>query len=193
MPIRRQLLAIAAASLAAPAILRAQSPARPEPQAAIPEAMTADGRFNSFIELLSRGGVLSLLRGAGQFTVFAPTAAGVDSIPANIRAGLLPSAGNNNTSGIGDQVALRALCSLHIVDGLHPFDSFTAPTTMLRSRNGNALRVEQTPSRTLNVTVADNEGPSVGGLNFARPATILAPQVLAANGIILPIDTALLN
>ncbi len=193
MQARRQILAIAAATLAAPAILHAQSAARPEPHAAIPDAMTADGRFTSFIALLGRSGIIERLRGAGEFTVFAPTDAGIATIPANILAGLVPTPTNSNTSGVGDEVALGALCNLHIVDGIHPLGSFTAPSTLLRSRNGTALRVEHTAERRLHVVLADHEGPRVGGLNFARPATILVPAVMAANGIILPIDVALLN
>lgn len=190
---RRHIFAIAAGSLAAPSILHAQSVAIPQPRASIPDAMTADGRFTGFMEMLQRSGVINTLRGAGDFTVFAPTNAGIDSIPANIRAGLMPTPTNSNPSGIGDQQALMALCNLHIVDGIHPVSSFNTPNTALRSRNGTGLRVEQTQERTYRLVLADAVGPGVGGLNFARPATILVPAVMAGNGIILPIDTALLK
>jgi len=190
MQSRRQIFAIAAATLAAPAILRAQPTVS---QAAIPDALAADGRFSSFIELLSRSAAMNTLRGGGRFTLFAPTDAGVETIPINIREGLTPTPNATNSSGVGDQAALSALCNLHIVDGVYPLESFTAASTLLRSRNGTALKVDRTSAGGLQVMVADSEGPKVGGLNFARPGTILAPVVLAGNGIILPIDTALLN
>ena len=199
---RRHILAtLAAGGLFAPSILRAQSGApspnpRPPlqtPHATIPEAMSADGRFGSFIELLSRGGGLATLRSGGHYTVFAPTDAGIDTIPANIRADLDPTPTNTNTSGGANQVALGALINLHIVEGIYPVESFTQPATMLRSRNGTMLKVERTAQNTLRVILADNAGPGVGGVNIPRPATILMPSVMAGNGVILPIDTALLK
>ncbi len=192
MALRRHLLALTAAGLAAPAILRAQT-APSQPSAAIPDAMMADGRFASFIVLLERGTGMNLLRSAGQFTVFAPTDAGVDSIPANLRSELIGTPTNSNSSGGGNQGALAALVNLHIVDGIHPAAGFTQPSTLLRSRNGTGLKVTRTARNTLEVTLADQEGPGVGGLNLPRPATILTPGVTAANGIILPINVALLK
>lgn len=191
MALRRTILATAALSLATPAILRAQV-AAPEPNAAIPDAMMADGRFGSFMELMQRSAGLNLLRGAGQFTVFAPTDAGVDTIPPNLR-NELSATPTFSTPGASNPVGLAALIDLHIVDGIHPPASFTAPSTLLRSRNGTGLKVERSPQNTLRVTLADQEGPGVGGLNLPRPATILTPIVLASNGIILPIDVALLK
>jgi uncharacterized surface protein with fasciclin (FAS1) repeats len=186
MLLRRQLLATAGLALTAPTILRAQ------PSASIPDAMMADGRFASFIELLERSPALNLLRSAGRFTVFAPTDAGVTTIPATLRAGFTAVPGGSSASA-GDAGSLAALVNLHIVEGVHPLSSFTAPSTLLRSRNGTGLKVERTPQDTLHVTLADDLGPGVGGINRPRPATILMPVVMAENGIILPIDVALLK
>jgi uncharacterized surface protein with fasciclin (FAS1) repeats len=186
MLLRRQILATAGLALTAPTILRAQ------PSASIPDAMMADGRFVSFMELLERSPALNLLRGAGRFTVFAPTNAGVDTIPSTLRSEFT-GVHNDSSPSAPDAGSLSALVNLHIVDGVHPLASFTAPSTILRSRNGTGLKVERTPQNTLHVTLADNLGPGVGGMNRPRPATILTPVVMAENGIILPIDVALLK
>ena len=186
MLLRRQILATAGLALTAPTILRAQ------PSASIPDAMMADGRFVSFMELLERSPALNLLRGAGRFTVFAPTNAGVDTIPSTLRSEFT-GVHNDSSPSAPDAGSLSALVNLHIVDGVHPLASFTAPSTILRSRNGTGLKVERTPQNTLHVTLADNLGPGVGGMNWPRPATILTPVVIAENGIILPIDVALLK
>jgi uncharacterized surface protein with fasciclin (FAS1) repeats len=186
MALRRQILAAAGLALSAPSILRAQ------PSAAIPDAMMADGRFASFMELLERSPALNLLRGAGRFTVFAPTDAGVNTIPATLRAGFTGVAGGPSASA-GDAGSLAALVNLHIVEGVYPLSSFTAPSTILRSRNGTGLKVERTPQDSLRVTLADDVGPGVGGINRPSPATILMPVVMAANGVLLPIDVALLK
>lgn len=192
MQFRRQLLIATAATLATPAILRAQiAPTRQS--GSIADALAADGRFASFIEILQAAGTLTTLRGAGNFTLFAPTDAGVDTIPANIRSTLTPTPTNTNSSGGADQVALQAITALHIVDGVHPVASFQAPSTLLRSRNGTMLKVDRTPESNLLVTLGDNAGPGVGGFNMPRPARVLVPVVTAANGIILPIDHALLK
>ncbi len=195
MQFRRQFIIAAAATLATPAILRAQiAPTREYGNLA--DALAADGRFDSFIELLQAGGGLNTLRGAGNFTLFAPTGPGIDTIPVNIRTDMYSGPVNNsNTTGAGtrNQAALDAFFNLHMVDGRHPVESFTQPTTLLRSRNGTGLKVEQNPQRNLVVTLADNEGPGVGGYNMPRPAVILVPVITAANGIILPIDHALLK
>ena len=192
MQFRRQIMIAAAATLAAPAVLRAQ--VAPSAQSgSIADALAADGRFGSFIQILQHSGGLATLRGAGNFTLFAPTDAGVDTIPANIRATLTPTPTNSNSSGGQDPVALAAITALHIVDGVHPIASFQAPTTMLRSRNGTMLKVDRTAENNLLVTLGDNAGPGVGGFNMPRPARVLVPVITAANGIILPIDHALLK
>jgi SAM-dependent methyltransferase len=89
---RRHILAAAGLTLATPALLRAQA------NVSIPDAMMADGRFASFMELLERSPALNLLRGAGRFTVFAPTDAGVNTIPATLRAGFTGVAGGPSAS-----------------------------------------------------------------------------------------------
>jgi uncharacterized surface protein with fasciclin (FAS1) repeats len=137
MALRRQILATAGLALATPAILRAQ------PSASIPDAMMADGRFASFMELLERSPGLNLLRGAGRFTVFAPTDAGVTTIPATLRAGFTAGPGGSSASA-GDAGSLSALVNLHMVDGVHPLSSFTAPSTLLRSRNGTEYFISVT-------------------------------------------------
>lgn len=192
MQLRRQFFIAAAATLATPAILRAQI-APSTQSSSIADALARDGRFGSFIEILQHSGGLTTLRGAGNFTLFAPTDAGVDTIPANIRATLTPTPTNTNSSGGHDPVALAAITALHIVDGVYPIASFQQPSTLLRSRNGTMLKVDRTPESNLLVTLADNAGPGVGGFNMPRPARILVPVVTAANGIILPIDHALLK
>lgn len=198
MNLRRSLLLAASASLAAPSLLKAQiAPTREYGNLA--DALAADGRFDSFIELLQAGGGLNTLRGAGNFTLFAPTGPGIDSIPVNIRNDMFtpsnPSGSGNSgaTGGIRNQAALDAFFNLHMVDGRYPVESFTQPTTFLRSRNGTTLQVQQSPQRNLIVTLADNAGPGVGGINMPRPAVVLVPVITAANGIILPIDHALLK
>jgi len=195
MQLRRQLLIAAAATLATPAILHAQvAPTREYGNLA--DALAADGRFDSFIELLQAGGGLTTLRGAGNFTLFAPTGPGIDTIPVNIRNDMYSGPTNNSSStgaGTRNQPALDAFFALHLVDGRHPVESFTQPVTLLRSRNGTGLKVEQNAQRNLIVTLADNEGPGVGGFNMPRPAVVIVPVINAANGIILPIDHALLK
>lgn len=192
MQIRRTILFAAAASLAAPAVLRAQI-AETRHEGDLSHALAADGRFSSFITILQRAGALDVLRGGGRYTVFAPTDAGVDTIPANIRATLTPTPTNTNTSGGADPVALQAIAALHMVEGVYPVASFTAPSTLLRSRNGTMLKIDRNAANNLVVTLGDNAGPGVGGFNMPRPALILSPVITAGNGIILPIDHALLK
>ena len=189
---RRQLFLAAAATLAAPAILHAQIAATVQ-SGSIADALAADGRFSSFIELLQKGGTLTALRGAGNFTLFAPIDSGIDAIPLSIRDRFTPTQTGNDPSAGADQVALGAFNSLHIVDGVYPIASFQAANTTLRTRNTTMLNVQRTPESTLLVTLADNAGPGTGGFAMPRPARVLVPVITAANGIILPIDNALLK
>lgn len=192
MQYRRQFFLAAAATLAAPAILHAQiAPTRQS--GSIADALATDGRFASFIELLQKGGALTVLRGAGNFTLFAPIDAGIDAIPLSIRDRFTPTQTGNDPSAGADQVALGAFNSLHIVDGVYPVAAFQAQNTTLRSRNTTMLNVQRTPESNLLVTLADNAGPGTGGFSMPRPARVLVPVITAANGIILPIDNALLK
>lgn len=189
---RRKLLLAAAATLATPAIVRAQI-APTTQSGSIADALAGDGRFSSFIELLQKGGTLTTLRGAGSFTVFAPIDAGIDAIPSSVRDRFTPTQTGNDPSAGADQVALGAFNSLHIVDGVYPVAAFQAPNTTLRTRNTTMLNVQRTPESNLLVTLADNAGPGTGGFSMPRPARVLVPVITAANGIILPIDNALLK
>ena len=88
--------------------------AHAQPVVATQDVMTllaGSSRHARFVEALARTGVAQQLRGAGPFTVFAPTDAAWDSIPINIRNDVLPP------NGTVDVVRATAAMNTYIVPG----------------------------------------------------------------------------
>jgi uncharacterized surface protein with fasciclin (FAS1) repeats len=88
---------------------RARSGARP-----IAEAIAGDPRFQTCTARLQRAGLPEGLGTVGPFTVFAPTNAAFDAMPAALREQPNPSRGRETPP---DLVQLPALVNSHIVAG----------------------------------------------------------------------------
>jgi uncharacterized surface protein with fasciclin (FAS1) repeats len=162
-----------------------------QPQRNAADAMAADGRFTQFLELLGRAGMIDQLRGAGPFTVFAPTTAAFLGAPSAMLADLVGTPAGGTGSASPDPVRLRALVQYHIVADA-PFGMAAPPTgdRRVRAISGSDLRVQSDGS----VVQVSNPAPAqqmggmgVAGANVMPPARTDGPPILASNGVIYPI------
>jgi uncharacterized surface protein with fasciclin (FAS1) repeats len=134
--------------------------------------MAADGRFTQFLELLSRSGMIDQLRGAGPFTVFAPTNAAFLGAPSAMLADLVGTPTGGTGSASPDPVRLRALVQYHIVAGA-PFGMAPPPPPAsdrrVRAMNGSDIRVESDGA----VVQVSNPAPAqqMGGMGAAGART----------------------
>ena len=202
MNARRKLLlgALAASSLPMPLLAQTTMNApvvtggSVVPHRNVIDSLAAAGGFNSFIEYARLAGAIETLRGAGPFTLFALPDRAVDMIPAGLRENLAPSTGGSERERQqGDQVRLQAFINMHIVDGRYGLAEIGDRTMQLRTRNGNVLQVAPLPGGQLQVRLVGDSGFGVGGANTYPPANLAGPEILATNGVVLPMNRPLIQ
>ena len=129
----------------------------------IVDTAVAAGSFNTLVTAVKAAGLVETLKGAGPFTVFAPTDAAFAKVPAEALKALL-----------ADKAALTAVLTYHVVAGKVPAAEAQklswAPTVQ-----GTDLRVTK-----------DDKGLMVDG------ARIVTADIMASNGIIHVIDTVVM-
>lgn len=180
----------AAGSLAAPAILRAQSV---PPTATLADTMAGDSRFSRFLDLISRAGMVEDFRTAQPMTVFAPTDAAFTGAPANMLQQLTQQAGSSSSgAATADRPRLAALINYHIVPGAFRASELMGSERRLRTRNGSDISITGTAESVQLSNPAPGTqmgGMSASGMNVAaRPARVVAPNIVASNGVIHGID-----
>lgn len=206
MTSRRHIL-LGAAAAALPLPLFAQTMATPPtmnapvvaggsvvPQTNVIDSLAAAGGFNSFLEYARMAGAVETLRGAGPFTLFALADPAVDMIPIALRENMAPSTGGSGPQRQqGDEVRLQAFINMHIVGGRYTTADFAERAVQLRTRNGNVLQVTSQGGGQLQIQLVGDSGFGVGGVNAYPPATLAGPQILASNGVVLPVNRPLIQ
>lgn len=158
------------------------------------DSLAAAGGFNSFLEYAAAAGAVETLRGAGPFTLFALADPAVDMIPAALRENMMPSTGGSGAQRQqGDQVRLQAFVNMHIVQGRYTTADFAERMVQLRTRNGNMLQVSPQAGGQLAIQLIGDSGFGVGGANAYPPANLAGPQLLASNGVVLPVSRPLIQ
>ena len=193
--LRRHILL---ATLAAPPVL-AQGFIQTQIEARnVIDALAAARNYDSFIEFARRAGSVEILRGAGPFTLLAPNNAAMDRIPISLREQLAPSTGGTGSSGDNsagvDIVRLAAFMNMHIIEGRHTLTDLMGRDTVLRTRNGNTVQFRSVSGQPLMARVVGDSGFGVGGLNVQLRDTLVADrEILASNGVVLPIKDPLIQ
>ncbi len=157
------LLALVAMATVAIAALGPAASAQPREQGTIVETAVAAGQFKTLAALLKRAGLVSTLRQAGPYTVFAPTDAAFKRVPKSTLKALL-----------NDKAKLRAVLLYHVVVG-----KVTAAKVVklasARTANGERIRIR------------------VAGSNvFANSSKVTKADVMASNGVIHVINRVLI-
>ncbi|MGK7867880.1 fasciclin domain-containing protein [Falsiroseomonas sp. E2-1-a20] len=190
---RRRVLTLgtlaAAGSLAAPAILRAQTvPAT----RTLADTMAGDTRFSRFLDLISRGGMVEDFRRAEPMTVFAPTDAAFSGAPANLLQQLVGTGSAGGSQESVDRQRLGALINYHIVPGAFRASELMGSDRRLRTRNGADVAITgnadgvmlQNPAPAMQMGGFGAAGANVS----ARPARVVQADIVASNGVIHAID-----
>ena len=158
--------AVATAALALAIVVTPAAARQPGPtivQTAI-AVNAANGEFDELIAAVQRAGLVNVLNGNRQFTVFAPTDAAFHDLYAAL-----------NVSGVADipVATLRAVLLHHVAPG-ERFSGDVVGSTRVRTLNGDFLF------------------PSVrGGSAYVDGAQIVLADVDASNGVIHVIDQVL--
>lgn len=151
-------------ALAAVIALMSAAPAFAQEKDVVDVAV-ANGSFKTLATALKAAGLIETLKGAGPFTVFAPTDAAFAKLPAGTLESLLKPENKEK---------LRQVLTYHVVPG----------------KVGSAQVVKMTSAKavsgdTIKIMVKD-------GKVMVNNATVVTPDVAASNGVIHVIDTVIM-
>jgi uncharacterized surface protein with fasciclin (FAS1) repeats len=165
----RPLLLALSLGLATPLALAGQAdaatPGQSQAQADIVDTAVAAGQFKTLAAALEAAGLVDTLKGAGPFTVFAPTDAAFAALPAGTVENLLKPENRDQ---------LVAVLTYHVVPGRNP----AAKVAGLREAatvNGETLDIATT-----------------GNVVTVHSARVVTADVNASNGVIHAIDKVLI-
>jgi uncharacterized surface protein with fasciclin (FAS1) repeats len=170
---RTILLSVAALALVVSACsttAATPAPATPAPATAAPamsdivDVATKAGSFKTLLTAATAAGLVDTLKGAGPYTVFAPTDEAFAALPAGTLDGLLK-----------DPEALKQILLYHVVKGKVTADQ-VVKLTSADSVAGPAIKI----------AVKD------GKVMLNDSATVVTPDVEASNGVIHVIDQVIL-
>ena len=153
----------AAAAVATPLTALAGGISTMAPKSDIVDTAVAAGSFKTLATALEAAGLVDTLKGAGPFTVFAPTDAAFAKLPAGTVEGLLK-----------DKAKLTSILTYHVVPG----KVMAADVVKLdgaKTVNGQSVAIKVVDGKVM----VDN-------------ATVTQADVGASNGVIHVIDTVLL-
>jgi uncharacterized surface protein with fasciclin (FAS1) repeats len=149
------------AAMAAPAAAAAPAPAATKD---IIETAAAAGTFNTLAAALTAAGLVETLKGAGPYTVLAPTDEAFAKIPKKDLDALL-----------ADKAALTKVLTYHVIAGNVPASQVTT-LTEATSLEGSKIAIK----------VVD------GKVMLNGTSTVTATDVAASNGVIHIIDTVIM-
>lgn len=163
---RRHLLKLMVAAGAASTLAACASNSGPGD---IVDIASSNPDFSTLVAALSAADLVSTLQGPGPFTVFAPTNAAFDALPAGtVETLLLPE----------NKAALQNVLLYHVVPGAITSDQIIGRRLSVDTVQGGALDVNGNIGKVGNVTV--------------NGADVIAPDIIASNGVIHVIDEVLL-
>jgi len=131
----------------------------------IVDTAVASGDFTTLAAALKAAGLVETLKGAGPFTVFAPTDAAFEKLPAGTVENLLKPE---------NKAQLTAILTYHVVPG-----EVTAAQVVTMTE------VETVSGKPLEIDAS-------GGTVKVNQATVVTPDVMATNGVIHVVDAVLL-
>lgn len=130
----------------------------------IVEVAAEAGDFNTLVAAIEAAGLVETLEGDGPFTVFAPTDAAFEALPAGLLDALLLEENRD---------VLVQILTYHVISG----EVFAADVAA-----GDVTSVEGSP---ITITTAD-------GVVLNGTANVITTDVLASNGVIHAIDAVIL-
>ena len=131
-------------------------------EANIVETAVAAGDFTTLVTAVEAADLAGTLSGEGPYTVFAPTDAAFDALPAGTLDDLL-----------ADPEALANVLTYHVVDG-----------DVMAADLSDGMEVEALNGETLTITI---DGDTVK----VNDATVTTADIVTSNGVIHVIDTVL--
>lgn len=131
----------------------------------IVDTAVAAGSFNTLVAAVQAAGLVETLKGAGPYTVFAPTDEAFAKLPAGTVESLLKPE---------NKAKLTAILTYHVVPGQVTSDQLAGKT------------LEATTVQGQKVAIDARSGVTVGGAN------VVSADIMTSNGVIHVIDSVML-
>ena len=141
------------------------APASAQPAGDIVEVATSNGSFSTLLKAAEAAGLVETLKGAGPYTIFAPTDEAFAKLPAGTVDALL-----------ADKERLAAVLTYHVIPGR------VLASDVIQAGSVKPATVQ---GQTLDIRVMD-------GAVHVDEATVTTADVVASNGVIHVIDTVVL-
>jgi uncharacterized surface protein with fasciclin (FAS1) repeats len=129
------------------------------------DVAVADGHFKTLATALTAAGLVDTLKGAGPFTVFAPTDEAFGKLPAGTLDSLLK-----------DIPKLTAILKYHVLDG--------------KVAAADVVKLDGKTAKTLNG--AELKVSTTGGVKLNGKVNVTKTDIAASNGLIHVVDAVLL-
>ena len=162
---KNQMTRVMVALAAAVAVTVSGSAVRAEQQKDIVDTAVAAGSFKTLAAALTAAGLVDTLKGAGPFTVFAPTDEAFAKLPAGTVENLLKPE---------NKAKLQAILTYHVVPGAVMASQVTS-LKEAKTVNGEMVKVS-----------------TMGGAVMINNAKVVTTDIKASNGVIHVIDTVIL-
>jgi uncharacterized surface protein with fasciclin (FAS1) repeats len=140
----------------------ASAPVRADSHKDIVDTAVAAGQFTTLAKALQAAGLVETLKGAGPFTVFAPTDAAFAKLPAGTLDALLK-----------DKAKLTQVLTYHVVAGK------VLASDVVKLKEAKTVQGQSVKIDTSNGVKVDN-------------ATVVKTDIMASNGVIHVIDSVIL-
>jgi uncharacterized surface protein with fasciclin (FAS1) repeats len=160
---QRRAFLYAAGGLSVAALISACAPVPSKPD--IVEIAAANDQFSTLVAAVTAAGLVDTLKGDGPFTVFAPTNAAFEALPAGTVEDLLKPENKDK---------LVAILTYHVVPG--------------------AVTSDQLAGQRMDVATVQGQTVHIDGRNGVRvnKSRVTTADVIASNGVIHVIDRVLL-
>ena len=146
-------------------------------QQTIAEIAAGNAEFSTLVTALNRTGLTATLDGTAEFTVFAPTNAAFDKLPAGTVEGLLKPE---------SKATLTSILTYHVVSG-----KFEA-AAVIEAIEANKGKFEVTTVQGGKITLSLVDGKVVLTDAKGGKATVAIADVAASNGVIHAIDSVVM-
>lgn len=162
---RRKFLTTSALGLAATATIGFRPAAAVTGSGTIVELAAATPDLSTLVTAVQAAGLVDALSAPGAITVFAPTNAAFDALPAGVLDGLL-----------ADTAALTEVLTYHVSGSYYPAEALLGERGRIPTLQGGFIRLNGTG----------------GGVHLNGNTRVTTPDVFASNGVVHIIDRVLL-
>ncbi len=150
------------------------------------ETLISTPTLTRFSAILQQAGLAPQL-GSNQLTVLAPTNDALNSI-----SSITQMLGGQGSNSAPDFPKLQVLVRAHLVQGLHPENDMRGKVN-LSTLAGTSLAIDGTGQRAITLSASASNGVNLSGTHTMSNVHVAGPTIACDNGIIYPIDNALVQ